>query len=165
MGLTVKSRNRFWETVSRGMMAWVLLAALPGWQKNAADGDTSAQPSTSGVTAAGDSVISENRSEEYGPFGLMVKSLSKPHARTEGGEVEHGMVVIGVMPGSVADKAGIQAGDLIEEMNRISIYTSGDFKHAEGRTKEGQGVPVLVHRGDKTFLTGFLLRPDTLAGS
>jgi serine protease Do len=97
----------------------------------------------------------------HADFGLIVEKLTPELARQLECQTEKGVAVEAVVAHSVADSAGLRPGDLIEAVNRIAIRSPDDFRHAERMTKKGEGVPVLVQRGPRTFLTGFQLQPDT----
>ena len=85
--------------------------------------------------------------------GMEVSALTEEMARQLGVAVPSGVVVARVEPGSVADRAGIQAGDLILEINRRPIAGMRDFaeaaQQAEGDAlvKTSRGYYVL--RSDK----------------
>jgi serine protease Do len=64
----------------------------------------------------------------------------------------HGAVVEQVQPGSSADNAGIQEGDVILEVNRHKVRTSADVQQALGSVPAGQDALVLVwSNGGNTF--------------
>ncbi len=53
-----------------------------------------------------------------------------------------GVVVAGVEPGSPADDAGLQRGDVILEVNRKAVENVGDYRKALEEGREGQERPV-----------------------
>ncbi|MGZ4201287.1 MAG: S1C family serine protease [Thermoleophilaceae bacterium] len=57
-----------------------------------------------------------------------------------------GAQVASVQPGSPADKAGIQAGDVIQAVGGTKVSTSDDVASAIGQYKPGDKVAVTVHR-------------------
>ena len=61
---------------------------------------------------------------------------------------ETGVVVVGVRPDSKAYKAGVQQGDLILEVNRQSVSSTGDLKQLLAKYKGGDGISLLVQRGN-----------------
>jgi serine protease Do len=64
----------------------------------------------------------------------------------------HGAVVEQVQPGSSADNAGIQEGDVILEVNRHKVRNSGDVQQALSNVPEGQDALILVwSNGGNTF--------------
>jgi len=58
------------------------------------------------------------------------------------GDVD-GLVVTDVEPGSAADRAGLQTGDVIEEVNRQPVRSMRDATSAM-RNNEGQNGSVLL---------------------
>jgi serine protease Do len=64
----------------------------------------------------------------------------------------HGAVVQDVQPGSPADNAGIQRGDVILEVNRHAEQSAADVAHALSSVPDGQDALVLVwSQGGNTF--------------
>ncbi|HET9406754.1 MAG TPA: Do family serine endopeptidase [Candidatus Sulfotelmatobacter sp.] len=64
----------------------------------------------------------------------------------------HGAVVANVQPGSSAEDAGIQRGDVIVEVNRKAVHSSQDVKDALGSVPNGQDALVLVwSNGGSTY--------------
>ncbi len=64
----------------------------------------------------------------------------------------HGAVVDNVVPGSPADNAGIQRGDIIVSVNRKPVHSASDVKQALSSVPKGQDALVLVwSQGGNTF--------------
>jgi serine protease Do len=64
----------------------------------------------------------------------------------------HGAVVEDVQPGSPADNAGLQRGDVIMEVDRHSQQSAGDVAQALSNVPKGQDALVLVwSNGGNTF--------------
>ena len=64
----------------------------------------------------------------------------------------HGAVVERVQPGSPADNAGLQQGDVILEVNRKPVHDAAEVKNALGSVPKGQDALVLVwSNGGNTF--------------
>jgi serine protease Do len=64
----------------------------------------------------------------------------------------HGAVVGSVQPGSPADNAGIQRGDIIVEVNRQAVQSAADAARELGKVAPGQDALVLVwSNGGNTF--------------
>ena len=62
-----------------------------------------------------------------------------------------GVVIVNVQPGSPADEAGMQVGDVIKEVNRISVKDISDYNSAMQKTGKGKPVLLLVKRANQTF--------------
>jgi serine protease Do len=64
----------------------------------------------------------------------------------------HGAVIEQVQPGSPADNAGLQQGDIILEVNRHKVQTASDVQQALGKVPKGQDALLLVYsNGGNTF--------------
>ena len=64
----------------------------------------------------------------------------------------HGAVVNDVVPGSPADNAGLQSGDIIMEVNRQPMKSAADVAHALQSVPKDQDALVLVwSNGGSTF--------------
>jgi S1-C subfamily serine protease len=59
---------------------------------------------------------------------------------------EEGLLVDGVTDGKPAQKAGIEAGDIIVQMGDISIKDMANYMDALGKFEKGQTIPVKVKR-------------------
>jgi Do/DeqQ family serine protease len=81
-----------------------------------------------------------------GAFGLTVQSLTKELAEHLKLEVTEGVVVTDVADGSVADRAGLQRGDVITSIDRKPARSSEDFKAAIAKADPDKGVLLYVHR-------------------
>ncbi|MGA9383564.1 MAG: PDZ domain-containing protein, partial [Candidatus Sulfotelmatobacter sp.] len=98
-----------------------------------------------GATVAGD--------HEKGRWGLSLGDLS-PDARDQMQipSTVHGAVVQDVQPGSPADNAGLQRGDVIVEVDRHSEQSAADVAKALADAPKGQDALVLVwSSGGNTF--------------
>src|SRR5215469_4311146 len=64
----------------------------------------------------------------------------------------HGAVIEQVQPGSPADNAGLQQGDIILEVNRHKVQSASDVQQALSSVPKGQDALVLVwSNGGNTF--------------
>jgi serine protease Do len=70
---------------------------------------------------------------------------------------EQGVLVMGVAPGSPAEEAGIQAGDIIKEVGNVEIADRSDYADAVKKYEEKEAVAILIKRGGQTLYVG--LRP------
>jgi serine protease Do len=77
----------------------------------------------------------------------LADQLNLPHAIT-------GVVIASVENGSLAEEAGVRAGDVIVEINRQAIKTLGDFRRIGRQLKAGESVLLLLNRsGQMLFVT------------
>lgn len=86
------------------------------------------------------------RPEKETEFGFQVAELTPEMARRLNLADERGVVVVGVNANSKAQKAGIQKGDLIKEVNRQSVESVGEFKKMIHTHKKSEGINLLVKR-------------------
>jgi serine protease Do len=85
-------------------------------------------------------------------WGMAVQDMTPDLARKLNmNSDEEGVVISGVKPGSPAAEAGLRAGDLIKEVNRKRIKDLDDYNEAIQKTAKGDGVLLLVKRGDGTL--------------
>jgi serine protease Do len=64
----------------------------------------------------------------------------------------HGAVIEQVQPGSPADNAGLQQGDIILEVNRHKVQTASDVQQALSKITKGEDALLLVwSNGGNTF--------------
>jgi serine protease Do len=106
--------------------------------------------------------LAERKDEEFAArsappeteeLGIRAADLTPESARRFGiDESDKGVLVAAVKPGSKADKAGLQQGDIIKEVNRVVVHSMGEMKAEYGKAKAGDSVPFLVRRGMAGFL-------------
>jgi serine protease Do len=95
--------------------------------------------------------MAESRMHPVSDLGMRVDNIT-PALRSELGIRDRaGVVVTNVTPGSPADDAGIQPGDVIKEVNHHQIRNLNEYDSAMGRTKEGKPLLLLIKRGGQTF--------------
>src|SRR5581483_6127411 len=90
-------------------------------------------------------------------LGLQVQPLTPDTARQLGVRGGEGVVVAAVEDGSPAESAGVQAGDVIREVNRQRVRTPGDFERLTRGLKEGDRVTLLLQRGGAALYVAFSL--------
>ncbi len=90
---------------------------------------------------------SESRQKEkQGEYGFKVADLTPEMARRFNIEKTSGVIVVGVIPNSQADAAGVQQGDLIIEINHKDIGSVKDFKALIDQPNKADGINLLVKR-------------------
>ena len=97
----------------------------------------------------------ENGSAEQGKprWGLGLQDLSPDlRQQLQAPADVHGAVITDVQPGSAADNAGLQRGDIILEVNRHKVDSAAAVKGALSSVPNGQEVMLLVwSNGGNTF--------------
>jgi serine protease Do len=84
-------------------------------------------------------------------LGITVQELTPEIARDLGLKRETGVVVTSVEPGSSAADAGIQTGDVIQEVNRKSVKDVADFSQMIAQAKSQDNVLLLIQRGQNSL--------------
>jgi serine protease Do len=81
-----------------------------------------------------------------GRIGVQIGPVSKEVAESIGLGKPNGAQVIGVEPGTPAEKAGVEAGDIIIKFDGKAIEKSSDLPRLVGATKPGSKASVTVFR-------------------
>lgn len=102
-----------------------------------------------GLAAANNSDVGPAQSSSLDKFGLTVQPLNSDQARQFGSESQHGVVISAVEPGSAADLASLQAGDLIVEADRRPVATVNELRSALSKSKDS--ALLLIKRKDATL--------------
>ena len=90
------------------------------------------------------------RSGSSNGFGLSVEPLTRDTARQFGVGISNGLVVTGVEPSSRAADAGLQEGDVIEEVDGAKATTADALRSGLSKAARTPAL-LLVHRGEATF--------------
>ncbi|MHC1724869.1 MAG: Do family serine endopeptidase [Syntrophobacteraceae bacterium] len=77
-------------------------------------------------------------------LGLQIQDLDSQTARQLGIDSAYGVVVVNVQPGSPAERASIQQGDAIVEVNRRVVKSASDLREEIAKVPNGDGVLLLV---------------------
>lgn len=86
-------------------------------------------------------------------LGIAVESLAGDFAKENGLREKEGVVVVAVAPGSGADDAGVQRGDIIKEVNDRPVKDTFEYNDAMEKSKAKnpkKPVVLLLKRGDAT---------------
>jgi S1-C subfamily serine protease len=90
-------------------------------------------------------------------LGVYLRDLSSELADYLGVVSTKGTLVADIMPGSPADKAGIKAGDIILEINGMTINNSTDLTERISKMSVGQKVELKILRDKKTITINLTL--------
>ena len=81
-----------------------------------------------------------------GRLGIQIQDVTREIAESLNLPKAEGASVARVEPGSPAEKAGIQAGDIVIKYNGTPVESMGDLRRMAGATKPGTKVGVTVWR-------------------
>jgi serine protease Do len=110
------------------------------------DGKSITVPVTLEAMGSRDKVVDAGSTERgKGRWGIGLADLNPDlREQLQAPSDIHGAVIENVRPGSPADNAGLQRGDVIVEVNRQSVQSASDAAQALGKVDKGQEVLVLV---------------------
>jgi serine protease DegQ len=86
---------------------------------------------------------------QRGRLGVMVQDLTPDVAEALDVKLTSGAVVASVEPGSAAQKAGVEVGDIITRLNGKDVESSSDLRNGVGLTRAGTSVELELLRGDE----------------
>ena len=113
--------------------------------------------------------LKKGRTIERGYLGVQISALSEDLADSLGLEKNRGEFVQRVEPGEAAQKAGIQAGDVITKVNGKTVTPDQTLSYLVANLPIGTNVPIELVRDGKTIKVNATLgtRPseEELAGN
>jgi serine protease Do len=86
-----------------------------------------------------------------GKWGLQLQELTPDLARQLGSKRQAGVVVAGVQPGSPAEEAAVQRGDIILEVNRRAVKGAGDAREKIEKVGKKESLLLLIEREGKSL--------------
>ncbi len=86
-----------------------------------------------------------------GQLGVSIQDLTPQLAQAFGLDRDRGVVVTQVMPGSPAERAGLQTGDVIREVNGRSVQSSSELRNAIGLLRSGDTAELRLYRDGQTL--------------
>ena len=104
------------------------------------------QPEDYGLSRGRGRIPGED-SHQGGPvedLGIDLEPLTPEVARQLGLDFNEGLVITHVRPGSVADLAGLESGEVIVQVNRATVKTLDEFRKALEKSPLEKGVLLLV---------------------
>jgi serine protease Do len=81
-------------------------------------------------------------------LGVQVQNLSRDMAQQFGYQPGTGVIVSAVVPGSPADDAGVEPGDLITAVNGQAVTSVDQFRKAVSEAKNQKKALLLIRRGE-----------------
>ncbi|WP_236687407.1 PDZ domain-containing protein, partial [Geobacillus sp. ZGt-1] len=72
----------------------------------------------------------------------------------------HGLVIVGVLPGSKAEKMGLSIGEVIIKTNGAPVRSETEFYEALQRNRAFCKLDVVGHNGEVRFVQGALYEDE-----
>ena len=98
-----------------------------------------------------------------GSLGVQTQDITPNIAKLLGLKDNNGAVVTRVLPGSPADRAGLQVGDVVTSINGASLQNADQLSNAEGLLPANSTVNLGVLRNGTTRQITAQLAPEKLA--
>jgi len=92
-------------------------------------------------------------------LGIDVSPITEQLAEKFELQAKEGILVTGVARGSLAYTEGLREGDIITEINRVSVPTIQDFSHAMEDIQPGETILLRILRESSAFFV--VLRPQS----
>jgi serine protease Do len=91
-------------------------------------------------------------------LGMAVQTITPQIAQQLGIKTGAGVVVTRIEPGSAADDAQIQTGDVILEVDRKPVRNAEDFRQKVGQVKGKESLLLLVQRGENSLFVAVQIK-------
>lgn len=102
----------------------------------------------------------EHGSVKRGQLGISIQDLNPELAQAFGLEQTQGAVIANVQPKSPADKAGLEAGDIVLSINDKHIKSSQEIRNLIGMLPIGEEVKIeILRRGEAQTVTAEIGTP------
>ena len=141
------------KPVSSSRELTAMIAAIPVGQKTPVKILRDGQEKTVNVEIAkrpDSERLAKSESEKGEELGIQIAEITPELARRFGhSETEKGVLVVGVEPGSKAEAAGVQQGDVVKEVNRTAVSTPDELRAEIGKKDKLQ---LLVKRPNAGFV-------------
>lgn len=101
----------------------------------------------------------QNGKISRGQIGVMIRSVDELMAKSLGLNDVAGVLVNDVIKNSAADKAGIESGDVILELDGKTLSTSNELQSIVAKKKAGDNVNMVIWRDGKKINKQVKLQP------
>ncbi len=98
-----------------------------------------------------DEPVAQTEEKTEVDLGMSVQEITPEMARQLLLREPGGVMVSQVEPGSTADEAGVQRGDVIREINGKGVRSLADYRERIGRVKKGEILRLLIKRGERNL--------------
>lgn len=106
-----------------------------------------------------DKLLAKEQDRSNDDIGVQLMDLTTENAGQFGFEAdEKGVLIVGVEPGSKADDAGLQKGDLIKEINHSKVNSLKDYYKYLNAVKSGDMAKMLIRRPRVGFVVAELTK-------
>ncbi|NLJ27885.1 MAG: DegQ family serine endoprotease [Deltaproteobacteria bacterium] len=95
--------------------------------------------------------VNDSEKTDRGKWGMMLRDVTPQVARQYGLKDGDGVLVVGVEPGSPAERASLQQGDIILEVNREPVKSADEAKEKITRASDKKSLLLLVKRGNASI--------------
>jgi serine protease Do len=110
------------------------------------DGVTQQLPITVGKLPSEQAAREESAQPAQSQWGLRLQDVTPQAASRLGLTTDHGVMVVGVQPGSPAEQAGLREGDLILEVNHQPVHSGKEVREALAKAHDEASLLLLVKR-------------------
>jgi serine protease Do len=110
------------------------------------DGNTQKVPVTVGKLPSEKVTAEESSPASQSQWGLELQDMTPQMGRQRGMTGESGVMIVGVQPDSPAERAGLQRGDVIREVNRQPVQSVQDVRDAIAKAGSQDSLVLLVKR-------------------
>ncbi|XSG86533.1 MAG: DegQ family serine endoprotease [Methylohalobius sp. ZOD2] len=109
--------------------------------------------------------IVEHGEVKRGILGVQVQDLTQELVKAMAIDSTEGALIAGVVQGSAADQAGIQAGDVIVSLDGRKVKDSASLRNMVGLKRVGEKAKIgLIRDGERMTVTATIGKPDHQAG-
>ena len=92
-----------------------------------------------------------------GLLGVTIQTVDAEAAQALGNEIDGGVLITGVNPGSGAADAGLEPGDVVTELNGERVSTLFELRNRVGLMRSGDRVRITYFRDNKRRVTNAIL--------